>query len=186
MNSKPPKGNMPVGGDDDAHDAPRQEAEEAVVEATDRAEGVVEASEAALAPPAPQPPAGHADLLVAMLTGALRAVAGGGHMHYHVRVLAGRPSCVYCGQRTEWECCCDGTPALCGPKYPCMATHQRAVPCPTTAAAREEFRHVMDAFHDAARAAVCEAPEKARAAGRVRRMRRRTAREMMESETCRQ
>eukprot|EP00873_Tetraselmis_striata_P012984 jgi/Tetstr1/433248/TSEL_022536.t1 len=92
-------------GDDDAPDAPRQEAEEAVVEATDRAEGVVEASEAALAPPAPQPPAGHADLLVAMFTGALRAVAGGGHMHYHVRVLAGRPSCVYCGQRTEWECC---------------------------------------------------------------------------------
>eukprot|EP00873_Tetraselmis_striata_P012294 jgi/Tetstr1/432558/TSEL_021929.t1 len=91
------------------------EAEEAVVEATDRAEGVVEASEAALAPPAPQPPAGHADLLVAMLTGALRAVAGGGHMHYHVRVLAGRPSCVDCGQRTDWECCCDGTPALCGP-----------------------------------------------------------------------
>eukprot|EP00873_Tetraselmis_striata_P046455 jgi/Tetstr1/466719/TSEL_011192.t1 len=74
-------------GDDDAPGAPRQEAEEAVVEATDRAEGVVEASEAALAPPAPQPPAGHADLLVAMLTGALRAVAGGGHMHYHVRVL---------------------------------------------------------------------------------------------------
>eukprot|EP00873_Tetraselmis_striata_P007593 jgi/Tetstr1/427857/TSEL_017935.t1 len=61
-------------GDDDVPDAPRQEAEEAVVEATDRAEGVVEASEAALAPPAPQPPAGHADLLVAMLTGALRAV----------------------------------------------------------------------------------------------------------------
>eukprot|EP00873_Tetraselmis_striata_P003483 jgi/Tetstr1/423747/TSEL_014379.t1 len=57
------------------------------------------------------PPAGHADLLVAMLTGALRAVAGGGHMHYHVRVLAGRPSCVDCGQRTDWECCCDGTPA---------------------------------------------------------------------------
>eukprot|EP00873_Tetraselmis_striata_P021892 jgi/Tetstr1/442156/TSEL_030308.t1 len=110
-------------GDDDAPDAPRQKAEEAVVEATDRAEGVVEASEAALAPPAPQPPAGHADLLVAMLTGALRAVAGGDHMHYHVRVLAGRPSCVYCGQRTDWECCCDGTPALCGPKYPCMATH---------------------------------------------------------------
>eukprot|EP00873_Tetraselmis_striata_P029138 jgi/Tetstr1/449402/TSEL_036497.t1 len=53
-------------GDDDALGAPRQEAEEAVVEATDRAEGVVEASEAALAPPAPQPPAGHADLLVAM------------------------------------------------------------------------------------------------------------------------
>eukprot|EP00873_Tetraselmis_striata_P022631 jgi/Tetstr1/442895/TSEL_030958.t1 len=107
-------------GDDDAPGAPRQEAEEAVVEATDRAEGVVEASEAALAPPAPQPPAGHADLLVAMLTGALRAVAGGGHMHYHVRVLAGRPSCVDCGQRTDWECCCDGTPALCGPKYPSM------------------------------------------------------------------
>eukprot|EP00873_Tetraselmis_striata_P033108 jgi/Tetstr1/453372/TSEL_040361.t1 len=81
--------------------APRQEAEEAVVEATDRAEGVVEASEAALAPPAPQPPAGHADLLVAMLTGALRAVAGGGHMHYHVRVLAGRPPCVDYGQRTD-------------------------------------------------------------------------------------
>eukprot|EP00873_Tetraselmis_striata_P021161 jgi/Tetstr1/441425/TSEL_029671.t1 len=73
------------------------------------------------APPAPQPPAGHADLLVAMLTGALRAVAGGGHMHYHLRARAGRPSCVYCGQRTEWEYCCDGTPALCGPKYPCMA-----------------------------------------------------------------
>eukprot|EP00873_Tetraselmis_striata_P023878 jgi/Tetstr1/444142/TSEL_032040.t1 len=147
----PPKKNMP-------------EAEEAVVEATDRAEGVVEASEAALAPPAPQPPAGHADLLVAMLTGALRAVAGGGHMHYHVRVLAGRPSCVDCGQRTDWECCCDGTPALCGPKYPCMATHQRAVPCPTTATVRAEFRHVRDAFHDATRAAVCEASEKARAA----------------------
>eukprot|EP00873_Tetraselmis_striata_P007650 jgi/Tetstr1/427914/TSEL_017989.t1 len=126
----------------------RHEAEEAVVEATDRAEGVVEASEAALAPPAPQPPAGHADLLFAMLTGALRAVAGGGHMHYHVRVLAGRPSCVDCGQRTDWECCCDGTPALCGPKYPCMATHQRAVPCPTTATVRAEFRHVRDAFHD--------------------------------------
>eukprot|EP00873_Tetraselmis_striata_P009694 jgi/Tetstr1/429958/TSEL_019820.t1 len=173
-------------GDDDALDAPRQKAEEAVVEATDRAEGVVEASEAALAPPAPQPPAGHADLLVAMLTGALRAVAGGGHMHYHVRVLAGRPSCVYCGQRTDWECCCDGTPALCGPKYPCMATHQRAVPCPTTAAVRAEFRHVRDAFHDATRAAVCEASEKARAAGRVRRVRRRTARAMKESETCRQ
>eukprot|EP00873_Tetraselmis_striata_P000071 jgi/Tetstr1/420335/TSEL_011456.t1 len=74
-------------GDDDTPRAPRQEAEEAVVEATDRAEGVVEASEAALAPPAPQPPAGHADLLVAMLTGALRAVAGGVHMHYHVRGL---------------------------------------------------------------------------------------------------
>eukprot|EP00873_Tetraselmis_striata_P008058 jgi/Tetstr1/428322/TSEL_018358.t1 len=142
-------------GDDDAPGAPRQEAEEAVVEATDRAEGVVEASEAALAPPAPQPPAGHADLLVAMLTGALRAVAGGGHMHYHVRVLAGRPSCVDCGQRTDWECCCDGTPAL-------------------------------DAFHDATRAAVCEASEKARAAGRVRRVRRRTAQELKESETCRQ
>eukprot|EP00873_Tetraselmis_striata_P000248 jgi/Tetstr1/420512/TSEL_001056.t1 len=135
-------------GDDDAPDAPRLEAEEAVVEATERAEGVVEASEAALAPPAPQPPAGHADLLVAMLTGALRAVAGGGHMHYH-----------------------------------------RAVPCPTTAAARDlngEFRHARDAFHDATRAAVCEASEKARAAGRVRRVRRRTAREMKESETCRQ
>eukprot|EP00873_Tetraselmis_striata_P040699 jgi/Tetstr1/460963/TSEL_006115.t1 len=173
-------------GDDDAPDAPRQEAGEAVVEATDRAEGVVEASEAALAPPAPQPPARHADLLVAMLTGALRAVAGGGHMHYHVRVLAGRPSCVYCGQRTDWECCCDGTPALCGPKYPCMATHQRAVPCPTTAVVRAEFRHVRDVFHDATRATVCEASEKARAAGRVRRVRRRTAWEIMESETCRQ
>eukprot|EP00873_Tetraselmis_striata_P011391 jgi/Tetstr1/431655/TSEL_021184.t1 len=181
----PRKGNMPV-GDDSAPDAPRQKAEEAVVEATDRAEGVVEASEAALAPPAPQPPAGHADLLVAMLTGALRAVAGGGHMHYHVRVLARRPSCVYCGQRTDWECCCDGTPALCGPMYPCMATHQRAIPCPTTAAVRAEFRHVRDAVHDATRAAVCEASEKARAAGRVRRVRRRTAREMKESETCRQ
>eukprot|EP00873_Tetraselmis_striata_P042419 jgi/Tetstr1/462683/TSEL_007649.t1 len=154
----PPKGNMPVGGkpsqawgagagtgDDDAPGAPRQEAEEAVVEATDRAEGVVEASEAALAPPAPQPPAGHADLLVAMLTGALRAVAGGGHMHYH-----------------------------------------RAVPCPTTATVRADFRHVRDAFHDATRAAVCEASEKARAAGEVRRVRRRTAQEMKESETCRQ
>eukprot|EP00873_Tetraselmis_striata_P014702 jgi/Tetstr1/434966/TSEL_023957.t1 len=174
-------------GDDDAPGAPRQEAEEAVVdEATDRAEGVVEASEAALAPPAPQPPAGHADLLVAMLTGALRAVGGGGHMHYHVRVLAGRPSCVDCGQRTDWECCCDGTPALCGPKYPCMATHQRAVPCPTTATKRAEFRHVRDAFHDATRAAVCEASEKARAAGGVRRVRRRTAQELKESETCRQ
>eukprot|EP00873_Tetraselmis_striata_P038198 jgi/Tetstr1/458462/TSEL_004317.t1 len=43
-----------------------------------------------------------------------------------------------------------------------------------------------DVFHDATRAAVCEASEKARAAGRVRRVRRRTAREMMESETCRQ
>eukprot|EP00873_Tetraselmis_striata_P003758 jgi/Tetstr1/424022/TSEL_014633.t1 len=140
-------------GDDDAPGAPRQEAEEAVVEATDGAEGVVEASEAALAPPAP--PAGHADLLVAMLTGALRALAGGGHMHYHVRVLAGRPSCVDCGQRTDWECCCDGTPAL-------------------------------DAFHDATRAAVCEASEKAIGAGRVRRVRRRTAQELKESETCRQ
>eukprot|EP00873_Tetraselmis_striata_P029481 jgi/Tetstr1/449745/TSEL_036811.t1 len=119
-------------GDDDAPGAPRQEAEEAVVEATDRAEGVVEASEAALAPPAPQPPAGHADLLVAMLTGA------------------------------------------------------RAVPCPTTATVRAEFRHVRDAFHDATRAAVCEASEKARAAGGVRRVRRRTAQEMKESETCRQ
>eukprot|EP00873_Tetraselmis_striata_P007625 jgi/Tetstr1/427889/TSEL_017965.t1 len=134
------------------------------------------------------PPAGHADLplLVAMLTGALRAVGGGGHMHYHVRVLAGRPSCVDCGQRTDWECCCDGTPALCGPKYPCMATHQRAVPCPTTATKRAEFRHVRDAFHDATRAAVCEASEKARAAGGVRRVRRRTAQELKESETCRQ
>eukprot|EP00873_Tetraselmis_striata_P044657 jgi/Tetstr1/464921/TSEL_009655.t1 len=132
------------------------------------------------------PPAGHADLLVAMLTGALRAVAGGGHMHYHVRVLAGRPSCVDCGQRTDWECCCDGTPALCGPKYPCMATHQRAVPCPTTATKRAEFRHVRDAVHDATRAAVSEASEKARAAGRVRRVRRRTAQELKESETCRQ
>eukprot|EP00873_Tetraselmis_striata_P002079 jgi/Tetstr1/422343/TSEL_013186.t1 len=120
-------------GDDDGHDAPHQDAEEAVVEATDRDEGVVEASEAALAPPAPQPPAGHADLLVAMLTGALRAVAGGGHMHYHA-----------------------------------------------------EFRHARDAFHDATRAAVSEASEKARAAGRVRRVRRRTAQEMKESETCRQ
>eukprot|EP00873_Tetraselmis_striata_P037124 jgi/Tetstr1/457388/TSEL_043990.t1 len=83
-------------GDDDAPGAPRQEAEEAVVEATDRAEGVVEASEAALAPPAP------------------------------------------------------------------------------------------DEFHDATRAAVCEASEKARAAGGVRRERRRTAQEMKESETCRQ
>eukprot|EP00873_Tetraselmis_striata_P045146 jgi/Tetstr1/465410/TSEL_010094.t1 len=116
-------------GDDDAPGAPRQEAEEAVVEATDRAEGVVEASEAALAPPAP---------------------------------------------------------ALCGPKYPCMATHQRAVLCPTTATVRAEFRHVRDAFHDATRAAVCEASEKARAAGRVRRVRRRTAQELKESETCRQ
>eukprot|EP00873_Tetraselmis_striata_P039690 jgi/Tetstr1/459954/TSEL_000460.t1 len=184
----PPKGNMPVGGKPSRRGvpAPVPEAEEAVVEATDRAEGVVEASEAALAPPAPQPPAGHADLLVAMLTGALRAAAGGGHMHYHVRVLAGRPSCVDCGQRTDWECCCDGTPALCGPKYPCMATHQRAVPCPTTATVRAEFRHVRDAFHDATRAAVCEASEKARAAGRVRRVRRRTAQELKESETCRQ
>eukprot|EP00873_Tetraselmis_striata_P006100 jgi/Tetstr1/426364/TSEL_016676.t1 len=175
-----------LSGDDDAPDAPHQEAEEAVVEATDRDEGVVEASEAALAPPAPQPPAGHADLPVAMLTGALRAVAGGGHMHYHVRVLAGRPSCVYCGRRTDWECRCDGTPALCGPKYPCMATHQRAVPCPTTATVRAEFRHARDAFHDATRAAVCEASEKARAAGRVRRVRRRTAQEMKESHACRQ
>eukprot|EP00873_Tetraselmis_striata_P004000 jgi/Tetstr1/424264/TSEL_014833.t1 len=164
-----------AGGDDDAPGAPRQEAEEAVVEATDRAEGVVEASEAALAPPAPQPPAGHADLLVAMLTGALRAVAGGGHI-----------MCVDCGQRTDWECCCDGTPALCGPKYPCMATHQRAVPCPTAATVRAKFRHVRDAFHDATRAAVCEASEKARAAGGVRRVRRRTAQELKESETCRQ
>eukprot|EP00873_Tetraselmis_striata_P012032 jgi/Tetstr1/432296/TSEL_021698.t1 len=121
-----------------------------------------------------------------MLTGALRAVAGGGHMHYHVRVLPGRPSCVDCGQRTDWECCCDGTPALRGPKYPCMATHQRAVPCPTTATVRAEFRHARDAFHDATRAAVCEASEKARAAGRVRRVRRRTAQELKESETCRQ
>eukprot|EP00873_Tetraselmis_striata_P015960 jgi/Tetstr1/436224/TSEL_025069.t1 len=132
-------------GDDDARDAPHQEAEEAVVEATDRDEGVVEASEAALAPPAPQPPAGHADLLVAMLTGALRAVAGGGHMHYH-----------------------------------------RAVPCPTTAAVRAKFRHARNAFHDATRAAVSEASEKARAAGRVRMVRRRTAHEIKESETCRQ
>eukprot|EP00873_Tetraselmis_striata_P035602 jgi/Tetstr1/455866/TSEL_042655.t1 len=222
-------------GDDDAPGAPRQEAEEAVVEATDRAEGVLMPAEmqgqmshqydelyscqmelntrreahekrsasekmaAETAAPASraateraafgdgrQPPAGHADLLVAMLTGALRAVAGGGHMHYHVRVLAGRPSCVDCGQRTDWECCCDGTPALCGPKYPCMATHQRTVPCPTTATVRAEFRHVRDAFHDATRAAVCEASEKARAAGRVRRVRRRTAQELKESETCRQ
>eukprot|EP00873_Tetraselmis_striata_P035419 jgi/Tetstr1/455683/TSEL_042491.t1 len=115
-------------GDDDAPVAPRQEAEEAVVEATDRAEGVVEASEAALAPPAPQPPAGHAGL----------------------------------------------------------ARRHRAVPCPTTATVRAEFRHVRDAFHDATRAAVCEASEKARAAGRVRRVRRRTAQELKESETCRQ
>eukprot|EP00873_Tetraselmis_striata_P023695 jgi/Tetstr1/443959/TSEL_031910.t1 len=141
-------------GDDDAPGAPRQEAEEAVVEATDRAEGVVEASEAALAPPAPQPPA-----------------CG---------------TCRLARRHTDWECCCDGTPALCGPKYPCMATHQRAVPCPTTATVRAEFRHVRDAFHDATRAAVCEASEKARAAGRVRMVRRRTAQEMKESETCRQ
>eukprot|EP00873_Tetraselmis_striata_P004869 jgi/Tetstr1/425133/TSEL_015595.t1 len=125
-------------GDDDAPGAPRQEAEEAVVEATDRAEGVVEASEAALAPPAPQPPAGHADLLVAMLTGALRAVAGAGS------------------------------------------------PLPDHGHGEAEFRHVRDAFHDATRAAVCEASEKARAAGRVRRVRRRTAQELKESETCRQ
>eukprot|EP00873_Tetraselmis_striata_P013670 jgi/Tetstr1/433934/TSEL_023111.t1 len=114
-------------GDDDAPGAPRQEAEEAVVEATDRAEGVVEASEAALAPPAPQPPAGHADLLVAMLT----------TEHYE-----------------QWR---------------------EAATCT-----------IMDAFHDATRAAVCEASEKARAAGRVRRVRRRTAQELKESETCRQ
>eukprot|EP00873_Tetraselmis_striata_P021360 jgi/Tetstr1/441624/TSEL_029851.t1 len=93
-------------GDDDAPGAPRQEAEEAV------------------------PPAGHADLLVAMLTGALRAVAGGGHMHYHVRVLAGRLSCVDCGQRTDWECCCDGTPALCGPKYPWHGDPSAGSPLP--------------------------------------------------------
>eukprot|EP00873_Tetraselmis_striata_P046680 jgi/Tetstr1/466944/TSEL_011398.t1 len=60
------------------------------------------------------------------------------------------------------------------------------VPCPTTATVRAEFRHVRDAFHDATRAAVCEASEKARAAGRVRRVRRRTAQELKESETCRQ
>eukprot|EP00873_Tetraselmis_striata_P003042 jgi/Tetstr1/423306/TSEL_014004.t1 len=66
------------------------------------------------------------------------------------------------------------------------ATNGRAVPCPTTATKRAEFRHVRDAFHDATRAAVCEASEKARAAGRVRRVRRRTAQELKESETCRQ
>eukprot|EP00873_Tetraselmis_striata_P000734 jgi/Tetstr1/420998/TSEL_012058.t1 len=130
-------------GDDDAPGAPRQEAEEAVVEATDRAEGWRKAATCTI-------------------------------------------MCVDCGQRTDWECCCDGTPALCGPKYPCMATHQRAVPCPTTATVRAEFRHVRDKFHDATRAAVCEASEKARAAGGVRRERRRTAHEMKESETCRQ
>eukprot|EP00873_Tetraselmis_striata_P000456 jgi/Tetstr1/420720/TSEL_011803.t1 len=71
---------------------------------------------------------------------------------------------------------------------PCQATMMRlrAVPCPTTATVRAEFRHVKDAFHDATRAAVCEASEKARAAGRVRRVRRRTAQELKESETCRQ
>eukprot|EP00873_Tetraselmis_striata_P034746 jgi/Tetstr1/455010/TSEL_041867.t1 len=153
------------------------EAEEAVVEATDRAEGVVEASEAVLAPPAPQPPAGHADLLVAMLTGALRAVAGGGHIHYHVRGL--RPT--------------DGLgvllrrhPGFVRPQVPMHGDPSAAVPCPTTATVRAEFRHVRDAFHDATRAAVCEASEKARAAGRVRRVRRRTAQELKESETCRQ
>eukprot|EP00873_Tetraselmis_striata_P013245 jgi/Tetstr1/433509/TSEL_022779.t1 len=46
-------------------------------------------------------------------------------------------------------------PGFVRPKYPCMATHQRAVPCPTTATKRAEFRHVRDAFHDATRAAVC-------------------------------
>eukprot|EP00873_Tetraselmis_striata_P003459 jgi/Tetstr1/423723/TSEL_014356.t1 len=56
---------------------------------------------------------------------------------------------------------------------------------PATATVRAEFRHVKDAFHDATRAAVCEASEKARAAGRVRRVRRRTAQELKESETCR-
>eukprot|EP00873_Tetraselmis_striata_P039146 jgi/Tetstr1/459410/TSEL_004788.t1 len=50
----------------------------------------------------------------------------------------------------------------------------------------EEAVVVRDVFHDATRAAVCEASEKARVDGRVRRVRRRTAREMMESETCRQ
>eukprot|EP00873_Tetraselmis_striata_P017244 jgi/Tetstr1/437508/TSEL_026186.t1 len=166
-------------GDDDAPDAPHQEAEKAVVEASDRDEGVVEASEAALAPPAPQPPAGHADLLVAMLTGALRAVAGGGHMHYHVRVLAGRPSCVYCARPTA--------PRLCA----APSTHAwrpisgQSPARPRTAAVRAEFRHARDAFHDATRAAVSEASEKARAAGRVHMVRPRTAQEMKESETCR-
>eukprot|EP00873_Tetraselmis_striata_P043073 jgi/Tetstr1/463337/TSEL_008260.t1 len=120
------------------------------------------------------------------------AVAGGGTPCQATMMRLWREAatctimCVDCGQRTDWECCCDGTPALCGPKYPCMATHQRAVPCPTTATVRAEFRHVRDAFHDATRAAVCEASEKARAAGGVRKVRRRTAQEMKESETCRQ
>eukprot|EP00873_Tetraselmis_striata_P034848 jgi/Tetstr1/455112/TSEL_041964.t1 len=71
-----------------------------------------------------------------------------------------------------------------------------ALPCDDDApdAPRQEAEEAVveatdgaeDVFHDATRAAVCEASEKARAAGRVRRVRRRTAREMMESETCRQ
>eukprot|EP00873_Tetraselmis_striata_P008301 jgi/Tetstr1/428565/TSEL_018559.t1 len=125
--------------------APGQEAEEAVVEATDRAEGVVEASEAALAPPAPQPPAGHADLLVAMLTGALRAVAEAATCTI---VCVSWPDARHawtCGQRTDWECCCDGPPAFrAAPSNPCHGRPiQRAKSrCPTTATKRADFRHV--------------------------------------------
>eukprot|EP00873_Tetraselmis_striata_P041817 jgi/Tetstr1/462081/TSEL_007151.t1 len=119
-----------------------------------------------------RPISGHADLLVAMLTGALRAVAGGGHMHYHVRGL--RPT--------------DGLGVLLR-RHPGFVRPQVPMhgdPSAGTATVRAEFRHVRDAFHDATRAAVCEASEKARAAGGVRRVRRRTAQEMKESETCRQ
>eukprot|EP00873_Tetraselmis_striata_P043327 jgi/Tetstr1/463591/TSEL_008470.t1 len=71
-----------------------------------------------------------------------------------------------------------------------------ALPCDDDApdAPRQEAEEAVveatdgaeDVFHDATRAAVSEASEKARAAGRVRSVRRRTAREMKESETCRQ
>eukprot|EP00873_Tetraselmis_striata_P003328 jgi/Tetstr1/423592/TSEL_014264.t1 len=130
--------------------------------------------------------AGHADLLVAMLTGALRAVAGGGHMPLSCACPGRTP--VMRGLRPtdglEWLL--RRHPGFVRPQVPMHGDPSAGSPLPDTATVRAEFRHVRDAFHDATRAAVCEASEKARAAGRVRRVRRRTAQELKESETCRQ
>eukprot|EP00873_Tetraselmis_striata_P017080 jgi/Tetstr1/437344/TSEL_026029.t1 len=171
-------------GDDDAPDAPHQEAEEAVVEATDRDEGVVEASEAALAPPAPQPPAGHAGLARRHVDRSTTS-SGGRRPHALSCACPGRTPVMRVLRPT------DGLgvllrrhPSFVRPQVPMHGDPSAGSPLPD--AVRAEFRHARDAFHDATRAAVSEASEKARAAGRVRRVRRRTAQDMKESETCRQ
>eukprot|EP00873_Tetraselmis_striata_P009823 jgi/Tetstr1/430087/TSEL_001948.t1 len=112
---------------------PRQEAEEAVVEATDRAEGFVEASEAALDATRPAATCGTCRL-------ARRHVDP-----EHYEQWREAATCTIITMHDDLSAGCP------------LPDHR--------AVARVEFRHVRDAFHDATRAAVCEASEKARSVG---------------------